>query len=73
MARFENVRVTMKDEFTGEIVVREIDKSNIYIASGECNVLAKPETRRRLLELWITERANEQHNTLLTLVSWELC
>lgn len=73
MARLNDVRVTMKDEFTGETVVRDIDKSNIYIASGECNVLAKPETQRRLIELWITERANEQHNTLLTLISWELC
>lgn len=72
MARFENVRVTMFDEFTGETVVRTIDKSNVYIASGEYQVLAKPETQRKLLETWITERANDQHQTLLTLVSWEL-
>ncbi len=73
MSQFQNVRVVMLDEFTNEEVVRVIDKSVLYIASGEHQVLAKPDMQRRSLEQWISQHANDQHRTLLSLVSWELC
>lgn len=75
------VIVTMVDELdvnsngTKE-VVREICISNILVNDSsatdgwECSIVGTIEQQRRKLNEWIKERANEQHNTLLSLKSW---
>lgn len=73
-----NVKVTMLDEFTGETVVRIISDSNIQVAANapldsECNQIGNEAQQRKGLENWIRTRANQQHDTLLSLISWERC
>jgi|LakMenE18May11ns_1017448.scaffolds.fasta_scaffold8665755_1 hypothetical protein len=75
------VIVTMIDELdmpsngTKE-VVREICISNILVSDNsapsgwECSIIGTIEQQRKKLNEWISERANEQHNTLLSLKSW---
>lgn len=76
----QTVTVVMIDLFstTQEEVVRTIDISNICVVDSsanldwECNVIATKEKQAKLLEQWIRDRANEQHNTLLELKSWTI-
>lgn len=67
----KTVTVTMMDELTGEEVVRTIDATNAYSSGSVCWELKGKEQQRKNLNRWITERANEQHNTLLTLLDWK--
>jgi hypothetical protein len=65
------VTVEMRDEFTGKTVTRVIDGSNLMVHDGETSYMThNPETQSQLLKTWIEERANEQHETILSLVSW---
>jgi hypothetical protein len=77
------VTVTMIDELDVQSngtkeVVREICISNLMVNDSsalldcECNVLGTIEQQRTLLNSWISERANQQHNTLLSLKSWTI-
>jgi hypothetical protein len=77
------VTVTMIDELDAQSngtkeVVREICISNLMVNDSsalldcECNVLGTIEQQRTRLNNWISERANEQHNTLLSLKSWTI-
>jgi hypothetical protein len=68
----ENVTVTMNDLFTGKQVERTIDITNVMIAGSECQEIAPRHIQERLLNEWIEDRANEQHDTILELVSWEV-
>ena len=64
------VGLTMKTS-EGNTVERAIDISNIQYPCGEYNRTAtNPEQQKALLENWIEERGNEQHDTELTLISW---
>ena len=75
------VIVTMIDELdmpsngTKE-VVREICISNSLVddnsapSGWECSIIGTIDQQRKKLNEWISERANEQHNTLLSLKSW---
>jgi hypothetical protein len=66
-----NVEVTMNDELSGEIVTRTIDKTNAMKSGSSCWELGNEASQRNRLENWIQERANQQHETLLTLISWK--
>ena len=60
----------MRDEMTGENVARTIDATNAYSNGSECWELRGEAEQKKNLESWISERANEQHNTILSLISW---
>ena len=64
--------VTLKLKPQGKpIVYREIDITNICYSRGEnWQVAYSREHQKELLENWINERGNEQHNTILKLVDW---
>jgi hypothetical protein len=72
------VTIKMTDEITEKEVVRTIDISNLMIPNynaqigWECNIIAPKEKQSELLEKWINERGNKQHDTILTLNSWEI-
>ena len=65
----ETVTLTMLDEMTEKEITRTIDITN---AMETCSELKGIESQKRNLELWIQERGNEQHETILTLQSWTL-
>ena len=65
----ETVTLTMLDEITEKEITRTIDITN---AMETCSELKGVESQKRNLELWIQERGNEQHETILTLQSWTL-
>lgn len=66
-----NVTVTMKDAFTGELVERTIDKTNAMNMKADGFFMETKEEQAANLNEWINDRANEQHETFLDLVSWE--
>jgi hypothetical protein len=66
-----NVVVKMKDVFTGEPVERTIDKTNAMNMKMDGFFMGTKEEQAANLNDWILERANEQHETFLDLVSWE--
>ena len=66
----KKVTLQMRDEMTGENVTRTIDATNAYSNGSECWELRGENEQRANLENWIDERANEQHNTILSLISW---
>jgi len=66
-----NVELTMKDELTNKTVVRTIDKTNAMETGTVCWEMGNKESQRKNLESWITERGNEQHETILTITSWK--
>lgn len=63
----KQIHVTMRDLYTDELVERAIDISNFTLTTG---YVPDVEKQRDLLIDWIDQRANKQHNTDLTLVSW---
>ena len=69
-APFYDVTLVMTDELSGEIVERTIDKTNAFSNGSVCWELRGTSEQRTNLERWINERGNDQHNTILTLVSW---
>ena len=66
-----NVVVKMKDAFTGKAVERTIDKTNAMNMKMDGFFMGTKEEQAANLNDWILERANEQHETFLDLVSWE--
>ena len=70
---FYNVTLVMEDELTGEMVERTIHKLNAYSSGSECWELRGENEQRANLEQWITDRGNEQHDTILKLISWSFC
>ena len=67
------VEVTMRDTNTDKLVTRRIDGSNLLVnKDGVSQIATCPEVQSKLLKQWISERANEQHETVLGLVSWFL-
>ncbi len=64
-----NVHLTMTDDLTGNKVFRTIDISNLI--NWDTQMIVKTEGKQReMLEEWINERGNDQHDTFLTLNSW---
>lgn len=68
-----NVAVTMKDAFTGEVVKRTIDKTNAMNMQTDGFFMGTKAEQAANLNEWINDRANDQHETFLDLVSWEFC
>ena len=62
------VELKMKDLLNGVVVTRTIDLSNIFTG----NKPATKENQIVLLNRWIEERGNNQHETLLELISFEV-
>jgi len=66
-----NVTLNMTDLFTEKEIIRTVDISVIQFDNGTCWEVAKGEGRQRgLINEWIEDRANDQHDTILTLNSW---
>ena len=65
-----NVNLVMRDFYTGQEVTRSIDKINAYTNGSTCWELRDAASQRKALEAWIEDRGNEQHDTILELVSW---
>ena len=64
------VTLQMIDELTGKQVSRTIDATNAYSNGQDCWELKGENEQRKNLNNWISERGNEQHSTILSLVSW---
>lgn len=69
--RPENVKLNMRDELTGEAVTRTIDISNALTSGATCWELIEKNIRKNL-QRWIDEAGNDQHETILTLLDWEM-
>lgn len=73
-----NVTLRMTDELTEQEVVRTIDISVLLVNNDnaafgwEGDIIAPVEKQRKQLERWISQHGNKQHDTLLTLNSWEI-
>ena len=72
------VTLRMTDELTEKEVVRTIDISVLLInddnalSGWEGDIIAPVEKQRKQLQRWIRERGNQQHDTILTLNSWDI-
>ena len=71
----QTIKVYLFDTLKKKHLQREIDVSNFYVIDyvNEClkfeNRMPKQEI---ILNDWINERGNEQHDTILMLVNWEI-
>ena len=58
------IKATFKDEFTGEMIVRQLCMMSEFFASSlERQMIA--------LQEWADVRGNQQHDSLLTAQGWE--
>ena len=64
------VTLQMIDELTGNAVSRTIDITNAMSNGQYCWELKGENEQRKNLNNWILQRGNEQHATILSLVSW---
>lgn len=62
------IELKMKDLLNDTTVTRQIDLSNIFTGHKP----ATKENQTDLLNRWISERGNNQHETILELKSWEI-
>ena len=65
------VTLTMIDIFTEETITRTIDATNAMSSGSISWELGSEENQKVCLERWINERGNDQHETILNLISWE--
>lgn len=69
----QTITVNMQDLWTGKTVTREIDISVIYVNGAECwEVAQSQEKREELINEWIKDRANDQHETELELIDFTI-
>ena len=66
-----NVEVTMMDAMTYKTVIRTICKTNAMDMELDGFYLRGEDSQRENLGHWILDRANEQHETVLSLISWK--
>ena len=72
------VTLKMYDELNQKNVERTIDGSNIMVADTnalpgmECNKIGNDQQIKEKLDQWINERANKQHNTILSLINYKI-
>ena len=72
------VTLRMTDELTEKEVVRTIDIGVLLInddnalSGWEGDIIAPVEKQRKQLQRWIREHGNQQHDTILTLNSWDI-
>ena len=74
----QKVYIVLFDELDEIEVTREIDAGVLYgpntkaALDFEHDIVGDQAQQKARLEAWIDERANAQHETILTLVSWEI-
>ena len=68
----KQVVVRMFDELNQVNVERNICASNVMISANDGRKIGTKEQQKALLNDWIAQRANQQHETILSLVSWEI-
>tara|TARA_R110002050_G_scaffold136912_3_gene260209 strand:+ start:388 stop:621 length:234 start_codon:yes stop_codon:yes gene_type:complete len=72
------VTLKMFDELNEVEVIRKIDGSNLLVNDNnaaldmECHKIGTNKQIEKNLNTWISERGNQQHDTLLTLISWKI-
>ena len=66
-----NVQITMLDTKTDQTVIRTIDKTNAMEMELDGFYMGDEDSQRENIANWIMDRANEQHETILGLVSWK--
>jgi hypothetical protein len=66
----QTVTLKMIDCLTNESVERTIDATNAYSSGAYCWELKGESEQRKNLNRWISERGNQQHETLLELISF---
>ncbi len=64
------VTLIMTDILEEKTVERTIDAVNAYSSGSDSYELKSEAEQRANLERWISERGNQQHDTLLDLISW---
>lgn len=67
-----NVAVTFKDTLEEKPVYRILDYTNLMIPYKEAQKVGEFHNQETQLNQWINERGNDQHETLLELIEWEL-
>lgn len=73
-----NVSLKLYDELAEINVDRVIYISNLMVNNTsapigwESNVLGNEDQQRKGIENWINERGNDQHDTILSLISWSI-
>lgn len=65
------VTLKMNDLLNGVEVERTIDAINAFSSGSFCWELKSEKEQKENLNKWINERGNEQHETILELVSFE--
>jgi hypothetical protein len=65
------VTLKMNDLLNGKIIERTIDAVNAYSNGAVCWELKGKNEQGENLNRWISERGNDQHETILELISWE--
>jgi hypothetical protein len=74
----QTITLKMLDELNNKEVERTIDGSNMYVNNTaalpgwECNRIGTNEEIEKNLNVWINEIGNDQHETILTLISWKI-
>ena len=72
----QNVTLTMFDELNETNVERTIDITNVMVNNPnaldgwEGDIIGNKKQIEVKLNEWIKERGNQQHETILTLISW---
>ena len=66
------VTLQMTDLLNDTKIERTIDATNAYSNGSVSWELRGENEQRENLERWISERGNEQHDTILELNSWKL-
>jgi hypothetical protein len=66
-----SIKLNMIDTLTDRPVTRVIDISNALSTVGEYSMIVEKNIRAKL-ERWIDEAGNDQHETILTLINWEM-
>ncbi len=67
----KTVTLIMKDLLNEKEVERTIDALNAYSNGSVCWELRGEDEQRKNLKNWIDERGNDQHDTILELISWK--
>ena len=68
---YGTVTLKMKDLLNESTVERTIDAINAFSGGSVCWELKDKESQAESLNRWISERGNDQHETLLELTSWK--
>ena len=68
--KYTSVTLQMKDLLNETTIERTIDITNAYSNGSVCWELRGRSEQAENLNKWINERGNNQHETILELLSW---